>query len=79
MSNKRYAGVKRYIKANPKSVEAYEDWFELARNAEDIDICKEILKGIAPIVADPSVKMKERRRGHDLMKALFPQRSRRRD
>ena len=70
MSNKRYAGVKRFIKANPKSVEAYEDWFELARNAEDIDICKEILKGIAPIVADPSVKMKERRRGHDLMKRL---------
>lgn len=70
MGSKRYAGVKKFIKEHPTSVEAYEDWFELARNAGDVDVCKEILRGIAPVVADDSVKMKERRRGHELMKRL---------
>ena len=68
--SKRYAGVRRFIKEHPQSVEAYEDWFELARDAKDVDICKDILKGIAAVVGDESVKMKERRRGHELMKKL---------
>lgn len=65
-----YDGVKRYIKKNPHSVEAYEDWFEMSRHQNDIEICKEILKGVSKTVTSPYVPMEERHRGHDLMKKL---------
>ena len=67
---KRYAGVRKYIKEHPHSVEAYEDWFELARDAKDVEVCKVILKGIAAVVGDESAGMKTRKRGHELMKKL---------
>ena len=67
---KRYARVRKYIKEHPHSVEAYEDWFELARDAKDVEVCKVILKGIAAVVGDESAGMKTRKGGHELMKKL---------
>ena len=65
-----YDGVKRYIKAHPQEAEAYEDWFEMARAENDIDVCKDILKGVSKLVSSPYVPIEERYRGHDLMKKL---------
>ena len=65
-----YDGVKAYIQKNPKSVEAYEDWFEMARAEEDVEVCREILRGVSKVVSSPYVPMEERYRGHDLMKRL---------
>lgn len=65
-----YDGVKLYIHKHPHDVEAYEDWFEMARAENDIDICKDILKGISKTVSSPYVPIEDRYRGHDLMKKL---------
>lgn len=65
-----YDGVKLYIHKHPHDVEAYEDWFEMARAENDIDICKEILKGVSKTVSSPYVPIEDRYRGHDLMKKL---------
>lgn len=65
-----YDGVKKYIKAHPQEAEAYEDWFEMARAENDIEVCKEILKGVSKLVSSPYVPIEERYRGHDLMKKL---------
>ena len=65
-----YSGVKRYIKAHPHSIEAYGDWFEMARAYGDVEVCKEILKGVSKVVTSPYVDMEERYKGHDLMKKL---------
>lgn len=65
-----YSGVKRYIKAHPHSIEAYGDWFEMARAYGDVEVCKEILKGVSKVVTSPYADMEERYKGHDLMKKL---------
>lgn len=65
-----YDGVKRYIKSHPQEAEAYEDWFEMARAENDIEVCKDILRGVSKLVSSPYVPIEERYRGHDLMKKL---------
>lgn len=65
-----YDGIRAYLKKNPNSLEAYEDWFELARADGDIEICKDILKGVSSIVGNPRTPIDEKYKGHDLMKRL---------
>lgn len=65
-----YKGIQAYLRKHPHSLEAYEDWFELARANGDIDICRDILKGVTSVVGDPHTKIEEKYRGHDLMKRL---------
>lgn len=65
-----YKGIQAYLGKHPHSLEAYEDWFELARANGDIDICRDILKGVTSVVGNPHTKIEEKYRGHDLMKRL---------
>lgn len=65
-----YKGIQAYLRKHPHSLEAYEDWFELARANGDIDICRDILKGVTSVVGNPHTKIEEKYRGHDLMKRL---------
>lgn len=65
-----YKGIQAYLRKHPHSLEAYEDWFELARANGDIDICRDILKGVTSVVGNPHTKIEEKYRGHDLMKKL---------
>ena len=63
-----YSGIKAYLKKNPQSLEAYEDWFELARADGDIEVCKEILKGVSAIVGNPRTAIDDKYKGHDFRK-----------
>lgn len=65
-----YKGIQAYLRKHPHSLEAYEDWFELARANGDIDICRDILKDVTSVVGNPHTKIEEKYRGHDLMKKL---------
>lgn len=65
-----YFGIKAYLQKNPQSLEAYEDWFELARADGDVEVCKDILKGVSGIVGHPRTPIEEKYKGHDLMKRL---------
>ena len=65
-----YKGIQAYLRKHPHSLEAYEDWFELGRANGDIDICRDILKGVTSVVGNPHTKIEEKYRGHDLMKRL---------
>lgn len=65
-----YKGIQAYLRKHPHSLEAYEDWFELGRANGDIDICRDILKGVTSVVGNPHTKIEEKYRGHELMKRL---------
>ena len=65
-----YKGIQAYLRKHPHSLEAYEDWFELGRANGDIDICRDILKGVTSVVGNPHTKIEEKYRGHYLMKRL---------